>query len=56
MRSEHKEMNNQDHFDTLSKSVEDKVPNVTDEETIRKPLSGFLHTSKWRSLEPDVSP
>ena len=39
-------MKNQDLCDTIQKYVEDKVPNVTNDEMDRKALSGFLNTAK----------
>ena len=39
-------MKNQDLCDTIQKYVEDKVPNVTNDEMYRKALSGFLNTAK----------
>ena len=49
-------MEKQELHYTLRKTVNDKVPNVTNEEMNRKPLSGFLHAEKWCALKPDVSP
>ena len=48
-------MNEKELCDTPQNYVEDKVPNVTAEETNRKILSGFPHKSKWRTINPNVS-
>ena len=47
-------MNEWELHDTLHKSVNDKVPNVTGKDTKIKSLLGFLHVEKWCALDPGV--
>ena len=53
-------MKNQEICNTLQKYVNNKIPNITNEETNRKLLSGFPHTEKWHTLNlglfPEIEP